>query len=103
MGLVNASADRSYDRKKRCRHTASLESRWETGKIEEAGEICIGILSDAKLTLGLSEQLLLNTRLDGLVELDIKGALRRDVELVVRLNILLDSLATVANPLVTLL
>lgn len=57
---------------------------------------------NTKLTLGLSELLLLNTRLNSLVELSIKGTLGRDVELVVRLNILLDSLTTTkANPLVT--
>lgn len=48
-----------------------------------------------RLTLGLNKFFLLNTRLNSLVELSIKGALRRDVELVVRLNILLDRLTTI--------
>lgn len=48
-----------------------------------------------KLTLGLSELALLNTGLDGLVELGVERALGREGDLVVRCNILLDSLATV--------
>jgi hypothetical protein len=46
------------------------------------------------LTLGLSELALLNTGLDGLVELSIEGGLRSDVDLVVRRDVLLDSLTT---------
>lgn len=49
----------------------------------------------AKLTLGLGELALLNTGLDGLVELGVESALGREGDLVVRRYILLDSLATV--------
>jgi hypothetical protein len=45
----------------------------------------------------LSELILLNTGLDGLVELSIKDTLRDDADLVVRLNILLDRLAAVVE------
>lgn len=48
-----------------------------------------------ELTLGLSELALLNTGLDGLVELSVESALRREGDLVVGRDILLDSLATV--------
>ena len=48
---------------------------------------------DIKLTLGLSELVLLNTGLDSLVELSIESALRRVGDLVVALHILLDRLA----------
>lgn len=51
-------------------------------------------LGTQKLTLGLSELVLLNTGLDSLVELRVKDALGSDVDLVVRLNVLLDSLTT---------
>lgn len=47
------------------------------------------------LTLGLSELALLNTSLDGLVELGVEGGLRRDVDLVVRRHILLNGLAAI--------
>jgi hypothetical protein len=47
-----------------------------------------------KHTLGLSEVALLNTGLDGLVELSIESGLGSDVDLVVRRDVLLDSLAT---------
>lgn len=45
-----------------------------------------------KLTLGLSELALVDTTLDGLVELDIKRTLGCDRDLVVRDHILLDGL-----------
>lgn len=48
-----------------------------------------------RLTLGLSELALLNTSLDGLVELSIESGLGSDVDLVVGRNVLLDSLTTV--------
>jgi hypothetical protein len=47
-----------------------------------------------KLTLGLGELILLNTGLDSLVELRVENTLRSQVDLVVHLNILLDSLTT---------
>lgn len=51
-----------------------------------------------KLTLGLSELALVDTTLDGLVELDIKRTLGCDRDLVVRDHILLDGLtARVGN------
>lgn len=50
---------------------------------------------DKALTLRLSELALLNTGLDGLVELGVERALGREGNLVVRSDILLDSLATV--------
>jgi hypothetical protein len=50
-----------------------------------------------KLTLGLGELILLNTGLDGLVELSIENTLGREVDLVVRLNILLDGLSAVVE------
>lgn len=61
---------------------------------------CPGIIMRAvtrqlELTLGLSELALLNTGLDGLVELGVESALRREGDLVVGRHILLDSLATV--------
>lgn len=46
------------------------------------------------LTLGLGEFILLNSGLDSLVELRVKDTLGSDVDLVVSLNILLDSLTT---------
>ena len=46
-----------------------------------------------KLTLGLKELALLNTSLDGLVELAVKGVGGGRSNLVVRLNIFLDRLA----------
>lgn len=51
---------------------------------------------DSGLTLWLSELALLNTGLDGLVELGIESSLRREGDIVVRPNILLDGLAAVA-------
>lgn len=50
-----------------------------------------------ELTLGLSKITLLNTSLDGLVELVVENGRRRVVEVVVVLNIFLDGLATIAN------
>jgi len=50
-------------------------------------------MGNSKLTLGLGELALLNTGLDGLVELSVESALRGERDLVVRGNILLDSLA----------
>ena len=47
-----------------------------------------------RLTLGLGEFILLNSGLDSLVELRVKDTLGSDVDLVVSLNILLDSLTT---------
>lgn len=47
------------------------------------------------LTLGLSELALLNTSLDGLVELSVESGLRRDVDLVVRRHILLNGLTAI--------
>ena len=44
------------------------------------------------LTLGLSELALLNTSLDGLVELSIKSGLGSNIDLVVGRNIFLDGL-----------
>lgn len=46
-------------------------------------------------TLGLGELALLNTGLDGLVELGVERSLRRDVDLVVVLHILLDRLTAI--------
>lgn len=48
-----------------------------------------------KLTLWLREFALLHARLDSTVELGIEGALRRDIDPVVVLNIFLEGLATV--------
>ena len=50
-------------------------------------------IGNRKLTLRLGELALLNTGLDGLVELSVEGALGRESDLVVRRDILLDSLA----------
>jgi hypothetical protein len=50
---------------------------------------------ETRLTLGLSELSLLNTSLDGLVELRVKSSLRHDGDLVVALDIFLDGLTTV--------
>lgn len=55
-----------------------------------------------RLTLGLGELALLNTGLDGLVELGIEGGLRRDVDLVVRRHVLLDGLAAVGESQVSM-
>ena len=49
------------------------------------------------LTFGLEEFTLLNTDLDGLVELGIEGTLRREGDLVVGNHILLKGLATIAG------
>jgi hypothetical protein len=51
------------------------------------------------LTLGLSELALLNTSLDGLVELGVESGLRRDVDLVVRRHILLNGLTAIMGQL----
>lgn len=48
-----------------------------------------------RLTLGLSELSLLNTSLDSLVELAVKGGLRGESNFVVGQYIFLDRLATV--------
>lgn len=53
--------------------------------------------SRAELTLGLGEITLLNTSLDGLVELVVENGRRRVVEVIVVLNIFLDGLATIAK------
>lgn len=50
-----------------------------------------------RLTLGLGEFILLNAGLDSLVELRVKDTLSSDVDLVVSLDILLDSLATITR------
>lgn len=50
-----------------------------------------------RLTLGLSKITLLNSRLDGLVELGIEGALGGEGDLVVGSHILLDGLAARAR------
>jgi hypothetical protein len=51
------------------------------------------------LTLGLSEFLLLDTGLDGLVELGVESGRRRDGDLVVGLDILLDRLTAIVDAL----
>jgi hypothetical protein len=51
-------------------------------------------LQGTRRALGLSELILLNTGLDSLVELRVEDTLGSDVDLVVGLNVLLDSLAT---------
>lgn len=50
-----------------------------------------------RLTLGLGEFILLNAGLDSLVELRVKDTLSSDVDLVISLDILLDSLATITR------
>lgn len=50
-----------------------------------------------ELTLGLGEITLLNTSLDGLVELVVEDGRRRVVKVIVVLNIFLDGLATIAK------
>lgn len=50
---------------------------------------------ERELTLGLSEFFLLNASLDSLVELGVEGGWRRDGDLVVGLDILLDRLTAV--------
>jgi hypothetical protein len=54
--------------------------------------LLLGQLHRTRGTLGLSELALLNTSLDGLVELSVESGLRRDVDLVVRRHILLNGL-----------
>lgn len=58
------------------------------------GSILLRKLQGARWALGLSELILLNTGLDSLVELRVEDTLGSDVDLVVRLNVLLDSLTT---------
>jgi hypothetical protein len=48
-----------------------------------------------RLTLGLTELSLLNTSLDGLVELRVESSLRHDGDLVVVLDIFLDRLTAI--------
>jgi hypothetical protein len=48
-----------------------------------------------RLTLGLAELSLLNTSLDGLVELRVESGLRHDGDLVVVLDIFLDGLTAI--------
>lgn len=60
--------------------------RWREKKKDEENEI---------RTLGLGELALLDTDLDGLVELGVERGLRRDVDLVVVLHILLDRLTAI--------
>lgn len=55
----------------------------------------MGCATEIKLTLGLKEITLLNTNLDRLVELAIKGILRSRRKLVVGLDVFLDRLTAV--------
>lgn len=63
---------------------------------QNSRQTCRIMRDDSGLTLWLSELALLNTGLDGLVELGIESSLRREGDIVVRPNILLDGLAAVA-------
>lgn len=62
-------------------------------KVTSKKRRCAQKQRNGKLTLGLGELALLNTSLNSLVELGIKSALRRERDLVVGSDILLNSLA----------
>ena len=71
----------------------SQDTAFRIKSIEYRCDMRIKMRAMDKLTLGLKELALLNTSLDGLVELAVKGVGGGRSNLVVRLNIFLDRLA----------